>query len=213
MLELGAASEDEVVLAFLRAEIDSPHWGPLYLRVMSECHLDRGSLIDAADLTDAHACGIRRVILGAVRGYGRDALLFTGFPRDTAWRRVRVEPSDLHLLKCISRDEHWSRLTAGTRLIREAAHNLSAHPQLAARVLDVIQRIEQGLSAAELIIVEAGSGDLILVEGHTRAMAYAVLSDRPFLAFVGTSPQMGGGPSSDRELILVEWHLGARVAI
>jgi hypothetical protein len=34
------------------------------------------------------------------------------------------------------------------------------------------------------------SGDLILVEGHTRATAYAVLSDRVFPAFIGTSPLM-----------------------
>jgi hypothetical protein len=191
MQELGAASEDEVVLAFLRAEIDSPHWGPRYLHVISECHLDRSSLIDAADLTDVQACGIRELILGAVRGYGRDALLFTGFPRDTAWRRVRVEPSDLHRLKCISRDEQWFGLTAGTRLIREAARNLSDRPDLAARVSDVIRRIEHGLPIAELIIAETSSGDLILVEGHTRATAYAVLSDRAFQAFVGTSPLLG----------------------
>jgi hypothetical protein len=43
---------------------------------------------------------------------------------------------------------------------------------------------------AELIIVETNSGDLILVDGHTRATAYAVLSDRVFPAFIGTSPLM-----------------------
>jgi hypothetical protein len=191
MIELGAASEDEVVLAFLRAEIDSPKWGQGYLRVLRELHLDRVSLIDAADLADACAGGTRKVVLGAVRGYGRNGALFTGFPQDTTWRRVQVEPSDFHRLKCISNDERWFKLTVGTRLIREAARNLNAYPELAVRVRGAIRKIEQHLAIAELIMVENNSGDLILVEGHTRATAYAVLSDRAFPAFIGTSPLMG----------------------
>jgi hypothetical protein len=190
MIELGAASEDAVVLAFLRAEIDSPKWAHLYLRILRDLHLDRGSLIDVADLNDAGAGRVRKIVLGDVRGYGRDNALFTGFPQDTTWRRVQVEPSDFHRLKCISKDERWSKLTAGTRLIQEAARNLDANPDAAARVRGMTQRIEQGLPIAELIMVETNSGGLVLVEGHTRATAYAVLSDRAFPAFIGTSPLM-----------------------
>ena len=88
---------------------------------------------------------------------------------------------------CISRDDRWSNLTGGTRLIEEAARNLDTYPELAERVSIARKRIEQGLPMAELIIVENDAGDLILVEGHTRATAYAVLADRPFQSFVGTS--------------------------
>jgi hypothetical protein len=190
MIELGAASEDEVVLAFLRAEIDSPKWGQEYSRVLRGLNLDRIFLIDAADLADAHAGGIRKDVLGAVRGYGRNGALFTGFPRDPTWRRVQIEPSDFHRLKCISTDERWSELTAGTRLIEEAARNLDVYPEFAVRVRGAIRRIEQRLPVAELIMVETDSGGLILVEGHTRATAYVVLSDRAFQAFVGTSSLM-----------------------
>jgi hypothetical protein len=187
MMELGVAPEDDVVLAFLRAEIDSPKWGPLYLRLLRDLHLDRGSLIDVADV---RAGSIRKDILGAVRGYGRNDLLFAAFPRDTRWRRVRVELSDFYRLKCISNDERWFKLTGGTRLIQEAARNLDVDPQVAVKVRGTIQRIEQHLPLAELIMVETDAGELVLVEGHTRATAYAVLSDRAFLAFMGTSPLM-----------------------
>ena len=40
-------------------------------------------------------------------------------------------------------------------------------------------------------MVENDTGELVLVEGHTRATAYAVLSDRAFPAFIGTSVLMG----------------------
>lgn len=189
MKELGAASEEEVVLAFLRAEIDSPKWGPDYLRVLSALDLDPASLIDDANLEDPLACDTRKVLLGAVRGYGRDDALFKNFPRDTTWRRVELAPSDFRRLKCISRDDRWSNLTGGTRLIEEAARNLDTYPELAERVSVARERIEQGLPMAELITVENDAGDLILVEGHTRATAY-MLADRPFQSFVGTSPLM-----------------------
>lgn len=191
MIELGAASEDDVVLAFLRAEIDSPKWGPNYSYALRELELDRVSLVDAADLEDARACSARKDLLGVVRGYGRDVALFEGFPKDTTWRRVKVEPSDFQRLKCISKDERWYKLTGGTRLIREAASNFEDYPELVDRVRVAIRRIEQRLPIAELIMVETGSGDLVLVEGHTRATAYAVLSDRAFQSFIGISPLMG----------------------
>ncbi len=132
----------------------------------------------------------RKAVLGAVRGYGCNDALFRGFPPDTTWRRVRIESSDFRRLKCISKDERWSDLTRGTRLIRDAARNLDDYPELAERVRAAIVRIEQDLPLAELIMVENESGDLILVEGHTRATAYAVLSDHPFDSFVGTSSLM-----------------------
>jgi hypothetical protein len=143
-----------------------------------------------ATLADVRAGSIRKDVLGAVRGYGRNDLLFTAFPRDTRWRRVRVELSDFYRLKCISNDERWFKLTGGTRLIQEAARNLDVDPEVAVNVRGTIQRIEQHLPLAELIMVETDAGDLVLVEGHTRATAYAVLSDRAFPAFMATSPLM-----------------------
>ena len=91
MIEFGPASEDAVVLAFLRAEIDSPKWGPSYSDLLRRLHLDRDPVIDAADLEDAGGCETRKAVLGAVRGYGCNDALFTGFPPDTTWRRVRIE--------------------------------------------------------------------------------------------------------------------------
>jgi hypothetical protein len=104
---------------------------------------------------------------------------------------VQVEPSDFRRLRCISRDDRWSELTNSTHLIRDAASNLNTYPELAVRVRAAIERIEQGLPIAELIMVENDAGELVLVEGHTRATAYAFLSDRAFPAFIGTSVLMG----------------------
>jgi hypothetical protein len=191
MIEQGRASEDEVVLAFLRAEINSTMRQQHYMRCVQSLGLDRASLLDTADLTDEHANYARKVILGAVRGFGRGLWLFEGFPTNTAWRRVLVEPADFHRLKCISMDTQWRDLTRGTRLIQEAACNFDADPEVGPIVRGIMQAIESGSPLNELIMVET-SDALVLLEGNKRATAYAALANRPFEAFLGTSPSMGG---------------------
>ena len=103
---------------------------------------------------------------------------------------MQVELADFHRLKCIGNDERWAELTRGTRLIQDAARNLDNHLEFNDKVNAAIDRIKRGLPVAELIMVENDFGDLILVEGHTRATAYVVLSDRSFGSFVGTSSLM-----------------------
>jgi YD repeat-containing protein len=49
------ASEDEVVLAFLKAEIDSPIWGPRYQQFLTNSGLTRDVLIHHADLGNTDA--------------------------------------------------------------------------------------------------------------------------------------------------------------
>src|SRR4051812_27282618 len=103
MIERGPASENEVVLAFLQAEINSPKPDVRehYARCLEDRGLDRARLIDHGDLTDEDASRIRMAVLDDVRGFGRRVWLFQGFPTNTAWRRVLVEPSDFHLLKLL----------------------------------------------------------------------------------------------------------------
>ena len=102
MREMGPASKDEMVLSFLRGGIDSPGWGPRYMCVLNALRFDRSPLIDNADLHDAYANCVRGIVLGAVRGYGRDEFLFQRFPLDTRWRRVSLEPSEFQILKYIN---------------------------------------------------------------------------------------------------------------
>ena len=96
----------------------------------------------------------------------------------------------LSFAKYISKDDRWSTLSRDTRLVQDGAGNLEAVSDIAIGVRGTVKAIKQGLPMAELILVEPDGGMLVVVEGHTRATAYAVLSDRPFPAFVGTSPLM-----------------------
>jgi len=188
MIEQGPASEDAMVLAFVRAEINSPKWGRAYDTAMQRRGLDLASVIGTADHSAARN---RRDVLGDVRGYGLGVALFEGFPADVRWRRVVIEPRDLPRLKYIRNDSDWLNLTGGTRLVQDGARNLASNATIADKVRGAQRDIEQGRCPDELILVEADDGALVIVEGHTRATAYAVLADRSFPALVGTSPHMG----------------------
>ena len=188
MREEGSVSNDEMMLSFLRGEIDSPRWGPHYISVLSRMRNDRLSLIDNADLNDADANRIRARVLGPVRGYGHNELLFRGFPTDTTWRRVQLDPPDFHKLNYLNCSP-FPELTDGTRAIEVGARNYHRDGELALRVDNVVQAIEKGASLEELILVE-DADSLVVLEGNTRATAYVKASTTSFSALVGSSPTM-----------------------
>ena len=61
MIERGVAGPDEVVLAFIRAEIDSPRFGPVYRGILARAGRDRATIVDYPDRTDAAASHFRHV--------------------------------------------------------------------------------------------------------------------------------------------------------
>src|SRR5215467_13052121 len=97
--ELGPATEHEVVLAFLQAEVDSPRFGPLVAQVLQGLQLTR-ALIDQPDLTGAQQNLERINVLANYRGYRVNLWLFNGFPCDTiTWRRARLGLDDFAMLR------------------------------------------------------------------------------------------------------------------
>ena len=90
MIERGIAGADEVVLAFLRAEIDSPRFGPVYTGILQRAGRDRATLVDHPDRTDAAARHFRHAMLKSIRGWNDDKLLFAGFPDDSPTSATRT---------------------------------------------------------------------------------------------------------------------------
>jgi hypothetical protein len=136
---------------------------------------------------------LRERLLKLVRGYGYGRFLFTGFPVDATWRRVALEQADLSRLKyanCVP----WVELSRDTRLVTEGAKNIGPNTpaeDAAVNIRAVVEDLKRGKRYPELIGVNGQNGEIILMEGHTRATAYAVaqLPDRTE-CIVGSSPSM-----------------------
>jgi hypothetical protein len=192
-------TEDDVVLAFVKAEIDSPLYSPMYHTQLATLGASRETLIDNADLSNQPQNNLRKKLLRSARGYP-DQSLFSNFPRDATWRRVRLEPIEVGALKN-GRFANWIELKKGGRSVTRGAAEIasglaeqSANADIrtiAAAVKDVAGKIRAGHKFPELIVVQAEDGSLILLEGNTRATAYVLAGkSEPIEVFVGSSAQM-----------------------
>jgi HEAT repeat protein len=202
MIELREASEDEMVLEFLRGEVDSPRYREATLAAIAALGFGRKELVDEADLTnDAH--NKARASALARRGYDRRELLFLGFPRDMHWRRVQLEAADLGRLLYVRNCSPWLEITAGpvgtTYKVADGANNLDSEHlknvsgvDLSVAIREIAASIRRGEPHAEIIAVARPVAlsntrePLVLLEGHARATAHVVASTPP-TALLGTS--------------------------
>jgi hypothetical protein len=196
MVDLGPATEHDMVLAFLRAEVDSSRFGGFYRASLDKLRnfgLGPEVLLDSPDLGSTLQNAFRKHILAGVRGYGVNQLLFRGFPADVTWRRITLKPTDFDILK-YAKWPAWVKLSGGTRSVLDGArnvHTIDLGDGMNNLILDVASDVRAGKKYPELICVDGSKDDLILIEGHTRATAYA-LAQLPDEAecIVGSSPKM-----------------------
>jgi hypothetical protein len=195
MIEVRPATSDEMVLAFLRAEIDSPsERGNLFTGALTRISADRSLLIDRGDVTYAQQNAARRSVLGMVRGYGRNEWLFRGFPDHTGWRLVKATPDEIRGFKYVNHQEGWARISGNSRLVADGTKNLddAQNADIMRNVSGIAARLRRGDRFPALIAVQCiGRTDLVLVEGHTRATAYALTGmPNDIDVLIGTSPHM-----------------------
>lgn len=172
------ASTHEMVLAFITAEVDSPRFQRTYARALQALGQSRDVLIDRADIGDAVQNRLRAEVLGHARGYGRNQWLFTGFPGDVHWHREYVDVAEVGNLLYGNFDE-WLELSGGTRRVADGARRarLGARGFPPARNAHAVAaRISAGERFPALIAVARNDGARVLVEGHTRATAYAMMA-------------------------------------
>jgi hypothetical protein len=187
MRVVAPASEDDMVAAFLRAEVGSPRFGPEVLAALAHEGLDR-SLLQQPDTSDLAANAARRRVLAAYRGYP-DRAVFTGLPADTVWQWVTLTRQELLAVRYIDWG-YWLKVTAGTRRPVDAIPRIGHSPscqQLAAE-------ITAGRLPPELILVgRPGGHDLVVLEGHVRLTALVMAVEHlpaEVTVLLGTAPTM-----------------------
>jgi hypothetical protein len=168
MIERGPATEEEVILAYLRAEIDSCRFAQVRIQV-SKLGRTRGELIDEVDLTNQQDNKDRLLIL---QQSGRP------FCWKLVWRRTELEPSDLGRLRYYPGGELWKTVSDGTMQPCLVALKMACGTPLpddpACHIEAIQKRLKCGLTFPKLIAEERD--DLILIiEGHCRATAYIAL--------------------------------------
>jgi hypothetical protein len=185
------SNENEMVLAFLRAEFHSPRYKQWIRQALGH----DASLLNRPRLDDAAENAARKRVLSGFRGFGANTLLFTGFPMDARWVRVEASAAEVADMK-YAKHETWITLSGGSRTVRDGAANVDKIPtgeDANANIRAVVREVQRGQSYPPLIAAAMSSDDKhVLLEGHTRATAYvrALQADAPVELIVAYSPNM-----------------------
>jgi hypothetical protein len=191
------ATEPEVVLAFLRAEIDSHRFGHDVRQAL--VGVGGLGLVRSPDLTSEHENHARERALAAVRGW-RDSGLFEGFPEQVDWYHGVLPPDVLSRVRYIDYS-YWRELSAGSRRPADVLATLRSGrlptwvSELGTDWCFAFAAELAGVEAVDDLIVMATPdlGKLVVLEGHARLTAVFVgrLQDRLVVrAYLGLSPQV-----------------------
>jgi hypothetical protein len=201
MDDLGVASDDQVILAWLQAEIESPPFQEYLIGDPPKpTHLARAlALARSPDLQNPEQNAERRRIIASAHGFGLGTLIFAGLSDDITWRRFRVSVSEVAGMLYSNRSAAWTTLAPATRKVAEGASNATrifAGDDTNMHILALASTICHGDPEpvlAELICLRLPDGNISVVEGHARATAIVVEAHRlagGVEAYIGDSPSI-----------------------
>lgn len=183
MKVVSTSSADEVVLAWLKAELDSPRFKDQLLTTMKS-NGDDLNLITQSDLTNPIENKRRLELLSTYRNW-----LDKDFS-DYSWNLVDFDQADAGELQYIDYD-YWNELSNDTHLVKVAAENvikgISVFDVDNEPFFLVAEKIDSGDELEPIIVLGKDEGDLRIIEGHVRATAFVMVksSKKSLKALVG----------------------------
>jgi hypothetical protein len=199
MEDLGGASEDQVILAWLQAEIESLDFqqyivgdppNPTYLSLALKA-------ARSPNLRDAEQNDLRRRIITKTHGFGEGTGSFAGLADDIKWRRVKLTTDEVAEMLYANRGGAWPTLAPVTRKVAEGATNVG-HVFTGDQTNMVVLSLAAGICHSdkklpEIIALRRPDSRLVILEGHARATAIVLEAHRfthGVQAYVGDSPSV-----------------------
>lgn len=175
---LRESSENEMILEFLKAESTSERFSEQLKKAMEGLGFDQ-EIISKADLQSEIQNAQRKKLLGVFRGYGEGRELFERFPTQfTEWSLCSFSELDLENIRYIDYS-YWNELSAGTRKPLAAAETVRKGIRIFDvsndRFLRATEYIEGGGTFPKLFFVTSDYESFVIVEGHLRMTAYALV--------------------------------------
>ena len=87
MRKIRDISEDEMIAVYLQTEFHSSRFQQEIAALKQREGIDP-RMLQAPDWQNAHENALRRRLLGAYRGYGRNQGYFIGFPTQVRWEQA-----------------------------------------------------------------------------------------------------------------------------
>ncbi|MHB8612006.1 MAG: hypothetical protein ACYDAL_06205 [Candidatus Dormibacteraceae bacterium] len=200
MDDLGSATENQVILAWLQAEIESVSFQQ-YLAGEPPNPVYLAQALRAArspNIRDADQNELRRKIIVKTHGFGLGLKSFEGLANDIQWRRARVTSHEVGEMLYASGHPAWTALAPVTRKVAEGASNVGhvfTGDQTNMLVLALALRIADSNpppALPEIICLRRPDSQLVIMEGHTRATAIMLEAHRipQVNVYIGASPSV-----------------------
>lgn len=204
MEDLGAATEDQVILAWLQAVIESPDFQAFVIgNPPNPANLSLAlKAARSPDLRDHAQNDLRRQIITSTYGFGTGAGSFEGLGSDLTWRRVHLTTDEVSEMLYMRRSGPWQLLSPVTRKVAEGATNVG-HVFTGDATNMVVLSLASGLCHSDKKVPEIialrrpDDGALVILEGHARATAVVLEAHRfphGVHAFVGDGPSVSNWP-------------------
>jgi hypothetical protein len=178
------ATEDEMVLAFLRAELHSDRWKDKVGKILLKYDVE-SKLIDEADLHNKTENKLRLKVLGDLRGYRRNTKLFKDFPKpkEVKWFRARLQRKELGKVKYINYS-YWNQLTGGSGLVVDGVKTIKKGIEVLEvgndQYIKLADHVNKGGKFPEIILIGKNEGkELSVVEGHVRITSFLLAEESP----------------------------------
>ena len=176
---LRTSSEDEMISEFLKAEYHSERFSEQIKKAMKKLFLNE-SIILSADLNNTNENIARKKLLGEFRGYGLNRELFENFPGEIQWSLCNFVSDDLNNIRYIDYS-YWNELSKGTHSPLTAAqtilNGIEIYNQSNAGFVKAAEFIKSGGKFSRPILLTADSENFVIVEGHLRITAFALVPE------------------------------------
>jgi hypothetical protein len=176
---LGPVTEDEMIAAFLRAELRSGRYGEKLRRLLERDGI-AAEVLERPEPADPDQNEYRRRMLDEHRAFERREGLFHGFPESVDWYRAALVPEEVLAIRYINWD-WWLAISDGSRSAVVAAERIR-RGEIEGVTVEEHADIARALGATspppELIAAtKPDHAQLVLVEGHVRLTVYALFPE------------------------------------
>lgn len=178
---LRTISENEMVAAFLTAEVRSARFGETTRQIARHLNVSP-HVLTRPNLASAKENRVRAKVLDEWRGYTSRTKLFDGFPNRVRWYRATLAWSDLQNLYYGRSPKYWAPLSYGTHRVEDGVKFIYSMPKggnPARFVRSIYRGIKAGYAFPPIIaLTDLQRSKLVLIEGSARSTAhYKAMSD------------------------------------
>lgn len=190
------SSENEMLLEYLKSEIDSNRFSEKLKKALDDLDISSNIILNG-NLDDEYENRQRKVLMQEFREYPTGDI-FKGFPKEFKWYFVEFEKDDFDKIFYLNWP-CWNERTNNTAKPSEAAKNILNGIEFSdipnAKFLKGLDYLEKSGKFDPIIAVTCNGEKMVLIEGHSRVTVYAL---KPEL-FVGTYGYVGFCSKEDME--------------